>query len=166
MCGNRSWHTYAMHPALPFGNGCDSASLLYPPPPRILAARPPGDPRCGLPGPLHVAALAPACVLPVPGARGLVPARAALVVGRLNFSLISFNFGLINVLCRTLRRATIYLKFRFISMLRRALRRAMTYFNFKFISVLHRVLRRVTVHLKFSLFDVWRRASSRATFRF
>jgi hypothetical protein len=24
MCGNRSWHTYAMHPALPFGNGCDN----------------------------------------------------------------------------------------------------------------------------------------------
>jgi hypothetical protein len=23
MCGNRSWHTYSMHPALPFGNGCD-----------------------------------------------------------------------------------------------------------------------------------------------
>jgi hypothetical protein len=25
MCGNRSWHTYAMHPALPFRNGCDTA---------------------------------------------------------------------------------------------------------------------------------------------
>jgi hypothetical protein len=25
MCGNRSWHTYAMHPALPFRNGCDIA---------------------------------------------------------------------------------------------------------------------------------------------
>jgi hypothetical protein len=24
MCGNRSWHTYAMHPALPLGNGCDT----------------------------------------------------------------------------------------------------------------------------------------------
>jgi hypothetical protein len=24
MCGNRSWHTYAMHPALPFGNDCDN----------------------------------------------------------------------------------------------------------------------------------------------
>jgi hypothetical protein len=23
MCGNRSWHTYAMHPALPLRNGCD-----------------------------------------------------------------------------------------------------------------------------------------------
>jgi hypothetical protein len=23
MCGNRSWHTYAMHPALPLGTGCD-----------------------------------------------------------------------------------------------------------------------------------------------
>jgi hypothetical protein len=24
MCGNRSWHTYAMHPALPLGYGCDT----------------------------------------------------------------------------------------------------------------------------------------------
>jgi hypothetical protein len=24
MCGNRSWHTYAMHPALPLRNGCDN----------------------------------------------------------------------------------------------------------------------------------------------
>jgi hypothetical protein len=24
MCGNRSYHTYAMHPALPLRNGCDS----------------------------------------------------------------------------------------------------------------------------------------------
>jgi hypothetical protein len=23
MCGNKSWHTYAIHPALPLGNGCD-----------------------------------------------------------------------------------------------------------------------------------------------
>jgi hypothetical protein len=23
MCGNRSWHTYAMHPALPLRTGCD-----------------------------------------------------------------------------------------------------------------------------------------------
>jgi hypothetical protein len=27
MCGNRSWHTYAMHPALPFRNGCDNRLL-------------------------------------------------------------------------------------------------------------------------------------------
>jgi hypothetical protein len=24
MCGNRSWHTYAMHSALPSRNGCDT----------------------------------------------------------------------------------------------------------------------------------------------
>jgi hypothetical protein len=29
MCGNRSWHTYAMHLALPLGNGCDSATLIH-----------------------------------------------------------------------------------------------------------------------------------------
>jgi hypothetical protein len=27
MCGNRSWHTYAMHPALPLGNGCDRSGI-------------------------------------------------------------------------------------------------------------------------------------------
>jgi hypothetical protein len=27
MCGNRSWHTYAMHPALPLRNGCDTRPL-------------------------------------------------------------------------------------------------------------------------------------------
>jgi hypothetical protein len=27
MCGNRSWHTYAMHPTLPLGNGCDTVPL-------------------------------------------------------------------------------------------------------------------------------------------
>jgi hypothetical protein len=27
MCGNRSWHTYAMHPALPLRNGCDRPPL-------------------------------------------------------------------------------------------------------------------------------------------
>jgi hypothetical protein len=26
MCENRSWHTYAMHPALPLRNGCDTCS--------------------------------------------------------------------------------------------------------------------------------------------
>jgi hypothetical protein len=29
MCGNRSWHTYAMHPALPLGNGCDKDGLGF-----------------------------------------------------------------------------------------------------------------------------------------
>jgi hypothetical protein len=29
MCGNRSWHIYAMHPALSFGNGCDILLVLY-----------------------------------------------------------------------------------------------------------------------------------------
>jgi hypothetical protein len=41
--------------------------------------------------------------------------RAALVARHLNVSLISFKFGLINMLRRALRRATINLKFRFIS---------------------------------------------------
>jgi hypothetical protein len=138
----------------PLETGVTAHPCSPPPPPRILAARPLG----AAPRPRRASSRS--------SMRGHVPARAALVVGRLNFSLISFNFGLIDVLCRTLRRATIYLKFRFISVLRRALRRAMTYFNFRFISVLHRMLRRATVHLKFSLFNVWRRASSRATFRF
>jgi hypothetical protein len=28
MCGNRSWHTFAMHPALPFRTGCDKLWAL------------------------------------------------------------------------------------------------------------------------------------------
>jgi hypothetical protein len=28
MCGNRSWHTYAMHSVLPLKTGCDSLLLL------------------------------------------------------------------------------------------------------------------------------------------
>jgi hypothetical protein len=88
-----------------------------------------------------------------PLARLAAPARAALVPWRLDFSLISFKFELINVLRHALHHATIYLKFIFISVLRRA----MIYFNFRFISVLRRALRRATVHLKFSLFNVWRR---------
>jgi hypothetical protein len=28
MCGNRSWHTYAMHPALPLGNRCDTSPAV------------------------------------------------------------------------------------------------------------------------------------------
>jgi hypothetical protein len=29
MCGNRSWHTYVMHPALPLGNGCDTGTATW-----------------------------------------------------------------------------------------------------------------------------------------
>jgi hypothetical protein len=91
-------------------------------------------PRCGLRGSrLQRAPPRPACP----------HERTTIVARRLNFSLISFKFGLINVLRRALRRAMIYLKFRFISVLRRA----MMYFNFRFISVLRRVLHRTMVHL-------------------
>jgi hypothetical protein len=122
-------------------------------PPRRGPLAPVCGPRCGLRG---------SCLWHGLGTHNPVPARAALVVRCLNFSLISFKFCLINVLRRALRRTSIYLKFGFISVLRRA----MIYFNFRFISMLRRTLRRATVHLQFSLFNVWRRASSRATFRF
>jgi hypothetical protein len=82
-----------------------------------------------------------------PGTRNVFPRAQPQCVLRSIFSLISFRFSLMNVLRRTLRRATIHFKFIFINELCCALRRA-------------------TIRLNFRLFNVWRRASSRATFRF
>jgi hypothetical protein len=141
------------------------ASLRGRPGPLAPARRDRPNPSRADPWPLHGAAVsAPLRAAPTRAARprSPVPARVVPVARHLNFSLISFKFGLINVLRRALHRATIYVKFRFISVLRRA----MIYFNFRFISVLRRALCRTTVHLKFSLFNVEHRASSRATFRF
>jgi hypothetical protein len=76
-----------------------------------------------------------------------IPTRVTVVVLCLTFGLFNFKFGLVDVLRRALRRATIHFKFTFIHVLRRTLRRA-------------------TIHFNFRLFNVWRRASSRATFRF
>jgi hypothetical protein len=56
------------------------------------------------------------------GSRALV--RATVVALRLTLVVIYFNFGLVDVLGRALRRATVHSKFVFINMLRRALRRA------------------------------------------
>jgi hypothetical protein len=51
--------------------------------------------------------------------------RATVVALRLTLILIYFNFGLVDVLHRALRRATVHSKFVFINMLCRALRRTM-----------------------------------------
>jgi hypothetical protein len=75
----------------------------------------------------------------------------------LNFSLISFKFGLINVLRRALRRSTIYLKFRFISVLCCTLCRAFSLFN-----VWCHACSRPMLRFKFSLSDVRCRALRRA----
>ena len=49
--------------------------------------------------------------------------RVTVVVLRLTLVLICFNFGLVDVLRRALRRATVHSKFVFINMLCRALHR-------------------------------------------
>jgi hypothetical protein len=46
--------------------------------------------------------------------------RATVVALRLTLILIYFNFGLVDVLCRALRRTTVHSKSVFINMLRRA----------------------------------------------
>jgi hypothetical protein len=53
-----------------------------------------------------------------------VPSAHAVVALRLTLILIYFNFGLVYVLRRALRHATVHSKFVFINMLRRSLRRA------------------------------------------
>jgi hypothetical protein len=82
-------------------------------------------------------ALARPCLSPCPGLAPREPARfacprhaqralvRATVVALRSLILIYFNFGLVDVLHRALRRMTVHSKFVFINMLRRALRRAM-----------------------------------------
>jgi hypothetical protein len=59
-----------------------------------------------------------------------------------------FNFSLVDVLRRALRRATIRFKFIFINVLCRALRGATIQFNFIFVNDLCRALRRATFRFK------------------
>jgi hypothetical protein len=82
-----------------------------------------------------------------PGTRNVFPRAQPQCAQRSIFSLISFEFSLMNVLIRVLRHSTIRFKFIFINELCRALRHA-------------------TILLNFRLFNMWRRASSHATFRF
>jgi hypothetical protein len=88
-----------------------------------------------------------------PGVARVPPARAAHSRAR-DRSCVMFNFGLFNF------------KFGLVDVLHRALRRATIHFKFTFTHVLCRTLCRVTIHFNFGLFNVWHRASSRATFRF
>jgi hypothetical protein len=53
---------------------------------------------------------------------------------RSKFSLIGFEFSLMNVLRRALRRATNEFNFRFISVVRRALRRVTSWINFGYLA--------------------------------
>jgi hypothetical protein len=52
---------------------------------------------------------------------------------RSNFSLISFEFSLMNMLRRALRRATNEFNFRFISVVRPAIRRVTSWINFGYL---------------------------------
>jgi hypothetical protein len=91
-------------------------------------------------------------------ARSPVPARIALA--RSKFSLINFNFSLIYVLRRALRRVMIHFNFGLFSVLRRAT----IYFNFRLFNVLRRTFRRAAIYSKFCLSGVYHRALHRATF--
>jgi hypothetical protein len=61
--------------------------------------------------------------------------------------MIPFNFSLVHVCCRALRRATVRSKFILTRALRRVLRRATSCFNFSLDRVCCRALRRVTILL-------------------
>jgi hypothetical protein len=76
-----------------------------------------------------------------------VPTHVTLVARRSTLSLIYFNFSLVDVLHRALRRATIHSKFIFINELCRALRRATFHFKFSSVDVCRRAFRRVTLNV-------------------
>jgi hypothetical protein len=80
------------------------------PTPRRGSAWPPYLPSARQRGPLPLPlprGAWPLVQLADPGTRSAFPRAQLLRARRLNFSLISFKFSLINVLCRVLRRATI-----------------------------------------------------------
>jgi hypothetical protein len=83
----------------------------------------------------------------------MLSARAAcsrscdVVALRSTLVLIYFNFSLVDVLHRALRRTTVHSKCVFINVLRRTLRRAMIPFKFIFIKVLRHALRRTMIRL-------------------
>jgi hypothetical protein len=79
--------------------------------------------------------------------RGLVCPRRArnYSCAAFDFQLYPFfNFSLVDVLCRALRRATIQFKFIFVNDLCRALRRATFRFKFSSVDVCRRAFRRAT----------------------
>jgi hypothetical protein len=98
-----------------------------------------------------------------PGTRSAFPRAQLQCTRRSIFSLISFEFSLINVLRCTLRRATIHFKFIFINELCRALRRAMIRLNFRLFNVWRRASSCTMFRCKFSLDDICRRAFRCAT---
>ena len=126
---------------------------LFPSPspssPRGLPARAPGAPALPLatPGgsPLLGGRAPAALACPQRAQRAL--ARTTVVVRRSTLSLIYFNFSLVDVLRRALRRAAIHSKFIFINELCRTLRRAMFRFKFSSVDVCRRAFRRATLNV-------------------
>jgi hypothetical protein len=89
------------------------------------AARPGPRPRAPLPEPVPRRPRAPrACTVRVPSARAACSRAATVATLRLTLVLIHFNFSLVDVLRRALRRTKVRSKFVCIKVLRRALRRA------------------------------------------
>jgi hypothetical protein len=101
---------------------------------------------CPSPYPVGLAPRAPAR-LACPRHAQHALARATVVALRSTLVLIHFNFSLVDVLRRALRRAMVHSKFVFINMLRRALHCATILFKFIFIKELCRALRRATICL-------------------
>jgi hypothetical protein len=122
------------------------------------------------PAPAHARARAPVALTPRAPARLVwhrraqrALARTTVVVRRSTLSLIHFNFSLVDVLRRALRRVTIHFKFILINVLCRALCRATIQFKFIFVNDLCRALHRTTFCFKLSSVDECRRAFRRVT---
>jgi hypothetical protein len=102
-----------------------------------------------------------ACMARVPRCTQHALARTTVVARRSTLSLIHFNFSLVDVLRRALRRAMIHFKFILINVLCHVLRRATIQFKFIFVNDLCRALRRATFRFKLSSVDVCHRAFRR-----
>jgi hypothetical protein len=111
-------------------------------------------PRATFRTPSHLASrqpCAPAALSRAPMWPRVPPTRAACSRARncscaaFDFQLYPFfNFSLVDVLCRGLRRTTIQFKFIFVNDLCRALRRAIFRFKFSLVDICHRAFRRAT----------------------
>jgi hypothetical protein len=133
--------------AVPGGPARPCPSGPTPRRPRVPVSRAPARPRPGGPAPQQALPHVP--VWPrVPPARAACSRAGDYSCVAFDFQLNPFfNFSLVDVLCRTLRRATIYFKFIFINDLCRVLRRTTFRLKFKSVDISHRVFRRATLNV-------------------
>jgi hypothetical protein len=98
-----------------------------------------------------------------PGTRNAFPRAQPQCARRSIFSLISFEFSLMNALRRALRCATIHFKFIFINELCRTLRHAMIRLNFILFNVWRLVVRRFVLNSVLMTYVVVRFVARRLT---